>query len=151
MRIGLSVGLLAIAVAIFLAKKWVGNNALQRLANACAVVALLVAVLTLVIPASPSTDQNQPQDERFPYSVRIQREGTGQNIPNARVTIEVEGLAPLDEVTDSNGIARFFVGRAYSGKPGRVLVEAIGYQAHRQEIDLAENDLPNTILLKLSP
>ena len=85
---------------------------------------------------------------RFTYPVRVQEQGTGQNIPNAKVIIEVVGQAPLDEITDTDGFARIFIDASYVGKPGRLLVEANGYKPCRQEIDLREGILPDTIQLE---
>ncbi|MCP4372393.1 MAG: hypothetical protein GY797_30450 [Deltaproteobacteria bacterium] len=86
-------------------------------------------------------------NDSFSYLVRVQENGTGNYIANAKVTIEVAEQAPLDEVTDVNGVTRIFLSRSYAGQPGRLLVEANGYELYRQEIDLTEGSLPDTIPL----
>jgi len=107
-------------------------------------IAIFLAIQSgLLQPSSPGT---------FSYQVRVQEEGTSRSIAGAKVTIEVTGKAPLDEITDSNGLARIFIDASYVGEPGRLLVEAKGYESHRQEIDLREGDLPDTVQLKpISP
>lgn len=110
-----------------------------------ALIGLIAVIIPLVINNKASTSPS------FTYAVRVQKEGTSQNIPNAKVTIEVAGQAPLDEITDANGFARIAINASYAGKPGRLLVEANGYEAYRQEIDLTEGNLPDTIPLKELP
>jgi len=94
-----------------------------------ALIGLIGVIIPLVINNEASTSQP------FTYAVRVQKEGTNQNVSNAKVTIEVAGQAPLDEITDSNGFARIVINASYAGKPGRLLVEANGYESYRQEID----------------
>jgi len=71
------------------------------------------------------------QLENFFYLVRVQEENVNKSVENAKVTIEVSGEPPLDEISDSNGIARIFVSESYSQRPGRLLVEAPGYEPYR--------------------
>jgi hypothetical protein len=50
------IGLLLVAVALFLAKRWISDTNLQRLANAAAAVAAIAAAIVFVIPtASPKS------------------------------------------------------------------------------------------------
>lgn len=72
-----------------------------------ALVGLIGVIIPLVVNNKVSTFQP------FTYTVRVQKEGTNQNISNAKVTIEVAGQAPLDEITDSNGFARIFITDSY--------------------------------------
>lgn len=113
------------------------------------IVVALIGLIGVIIPLL--VNNKAPNSQSFTYSVRVQKEGTGQNIPNAKVTIEVAGQAPLDEITDTNGYARISIDAVYVSKPGRLLVEADGYQRYRQEIDLAEGNLPDTIPLRQLP
>ena len=84
----------------------------------------------------------------FSYQVRVQREGTGEIIKDAKVIIEVTGNAPLIGYTDSNGYARIFVGAKYSGQPGRLRVEAMGYEPYWEQLDITAGSLPAMILLQ---
>ncbi|MCB0172707.1 MAG: hypothetical protein KDJ97_19390 [Anaerolineae bacterium] len=113
------------------------------------IVVALIGLISVTIPLVINNEASTSQP--FTYAVRVQKEGTNQNIPNSRVTIEVPGQAPLDEITDSNGFARIVINAAYTGQPGRLLIEANGYEPYRQEIDLTEGNLPDTIPLKQSP
>ncbi len=90
------------------------------------------------------------REESFSYLIRVQEESTGQNIANANVIIEVTGQAPLDGITDANGVARIFIPDSHSEEPARLLVEAERYESYRQEIDLTEVALLDTILLRAS-
>ena len=85
----------------------------------------------------------------FDYSVRVQAGNTSLPIPNAKVTIEVIGQAPLDEITDSNGIARLFIDTSHAGQPARLIVRASGYQEYTQNIDLRQDALPDVVPLDL--
>jgi formylglycine-generating enzyme required for sulfatase activity len=57
------IGLIAIGVVLFLAKKWISDDTLQRLANAFATAALMAAALVFVVPAAPISDRILPQPE----------------------------------------------------------------------------------------
>jgi hypothetical protein len=116
---------------------------------AVAVIGLIGIIFTTVWNGSGNPTPAPAAD--FTYQVRVQDKATGANIPNALVTIEVGGKAPLDAITDSTGFARIFVSADHSGQPGRLLVEAEGYIKHRQEIDITEGALPKDVLLEPAP
>lgn len=98
--------------------------------------------------ASPTIDSLA---NSFSYPVRVQTV-TGTDIPNADVTIDVAQRAPLNDFTDSTGYARIFVESSYIGKPGKLIVNADGYERFVQNIDLVDGTLPDIIQLKpLSP
>lgn len=61
MRILLFIGLLVIGVVLFLAKKWISDDTLQRLADAFAIVALVAAALVFVVPA-PVPPESTPTE-----------------------------------------------------------------------------------------
>lgn len=107
------------------------------------IVALIFGVLQVIEP-------NQEGSSVFTYQVRVEAIGTNETIPNATVTIEVGGQAPLDNVTDSNGVARIFISATHAGKPARLIVEAEGYRRYRQEMDLVEEVLPDIVRLEPS-
>jgi uncharacterized protein YraI len=87
----------------------------------------------------------------FSYQVRVEAKDTGENVPNAEVTIEVSGKASLDGITDTNGIARIFIDPSHAGQPGFLFVEATGYERYRQHIDLIVGALPDVVLLGPEP
>ncbi|MCB0211523.1 MAG: hypothetical protein KDJ52_19450 [Anaerolineae bacterium] len=112
-------------------------------------LAILGSIAFCVISIATTTGLYVLSDDSFPYLVRVQKDGTSSYVSGAKVTIEVADQAPLDGVTDANGVTRIFLPRSYAGQPGRLLVEAIGYDPYRQEIDLTKGILPNTIPLRL--
>ena len=87
------------------------------------------------------------EKDSFAYSIRVQSKGTSEHIPNAKVTIEITGKAPLDEFTDDNGYARILIDSDRVGKPGRLIVEATGYERYTQNIDLYKDVLPDVVQL----
>jgi hypothetical protein len=124
-----------------------------------AVVTMLIFASSLAVgcwtvtptptPPPVPTPTPTPTPAPFSYQVRVEAKDTGENVPNAEVTIEVGGKAPLDAITDSKGIARIFIESSYAGQPGFLIVEAIGYQRHKQNIDLVEGRLPDVVLLEV--
>lgn len=95
-----------------------------------------------VLPASAST---------FRYQIRVQSQSSPEGISNAKVTIEVGGIAPLDDFTDSSGLAVFDIDTSRAGKSGRLMVEAPKYQSLNQDIDLVQDALPKIIRLEVLP
>lgn len=118
------------------------------------IIVAIIGLAGILISRQANTANETPTPQpstTFDYLVRVQTKDTGEPISNARVTIEVVGQAPIDELTDSNGIARIFVDANYAGQPGRLIVEAVGYKLYRQEIDIREASLPDTIQLEQLP
>lgn len=117
-----------------------------------AVIAGIFAVLQQQASSSPTlpptTVATSQGNTNFDYSVRVQSNDTGLPVPNAKVTIEVIGQAPLDEITDSNGIARFFIDTSRSGQPARLLIRATGLKLYNQNIDLRQGTLPDVVPLE---
>ena len=112
-------------------------------------VPIIVALIGLIGVIITTKGGILPQtDTSFDYQVRVQAKDTGRYIPNAKVTIEVSGQAPLDGITDSNGLARIFIGSSHAGKPGLLIVEAAGYKRHTQNIDLTVGTLPDVVQLE---
>jgi len=92
-----------------------------------------------------------PPQNTFDYQVHVET-NAGEPIANASVIIEIGGCkVPLDTVSDSTGLARIIIETSYVGKPGRLLVSAIGYKIHTQNIDLTEGSLPKVIQLIPAP
>lgn len=100
----------------------------------------VVVIQTVVVTASNT----------FSYPIRVQSKETGENIANARITIEVAGKAPLDEVTDTNGYARIFIDIGYTGQPSKLIVQSTGYKKYVQSIDLNRDILPDVIQLEVT-
>jgi len=140
-------GLIAAAVMGVLTD-WLLSKRLPQNPRLPHILAGILAIIALSIIAAWPSIQQIITGPRFDYFVRVQSEDTGENIAGAKVTIEVPGRPPLDEITDTNGVAGISIDSSYLGKRGRLLVEATGYEIYRQEIDLIEGVLPDTIRLK---
>ena len=78
----------------------------------------------------------------------VQDNITGQGVVGAVVSVEVAGEQPLDSNTDSRGFVQFVIPDSFWDRPGRIIVEAEGYQKYVQNIDLAVEPLPNIIELE---
>ncbi len=113
------------------------------------IIVALIGLIGFIITSKGTT--LPPTDTSFDYQVRVQAKDTNGYIPNAKVTIEVSGQAPLDGVADSNGLARIFISSSRAGKPGMLIVEATGYKRHTQNIDLTVGTLPDVIQLEPAP
>jgi len=101
----------------------------------------------LLFPSVAPTPTSGPG----PYYVRVQAEETGECVQGARVTIDVAGQAPLDDITDVNGLARIFVPSSHANQPGVLRVEATGYERYVQQIDLTPGVLPDVVQLESAP
>jgi len=65
--------------------------------------------------------------------------------------IVVGGIAPLDGITDANGIAMISVPATHAGQPADLTVEGIGYKKYVQHINLVADALPGTVQLERQP
>lgn len=119
-------------------------------------VPIIVALIgaAAVIIAAISSNRNavtSPPTDAFTYPVRVQARDTGEFIPNAEVTIEVRGKAPLDDITDSNGFVRIDIPSSHAGQRGKLIVEAERYERYTEEIDLTKDALPDVVILDPLP
>jgi hypothetical protein len=121
------------------------------------IIVALIGGLAVVIAALIGKSAGAPTptpaltQSPFTYQVRVQAEDTGEYLSNARVTIEVVEQAPIGGMTDTNGLARIIIAPSHAGQPGFLIVEATGYQRHRQHIDLLEGTLPDSVALEPEP
>ena len=105
------------------------------------------AAAPAVTPLVTPTVTAQPTAASFTYGVTVKDDATNQPIANAKVRIEVEGKAPLDEYADSNGFARIFIHAVLAERPGRLTVEADGYAIGVRNIDIWPDRLPAEVRL----
>lgn len=82
----------------------------------------------------------------FTYGVTV-LDSENQPVADAHVLIEIEGQAPLDEYADANGYARIVVPATHAERPGRLTVNARGYEVAISNIDLYQDRLPDTVRL----
>ena len=64
-----------------------------------------------------------------------------------RPVVEIEGKAPLSEYTRDNGYARIMVPSTHAERPGRLVVNAKGYEVEIINIDLYQDHLPKEVRL----
>jgi hypothetical protein len=86
--------------------------------------------------------------ESFDYFVKVKIMNAEVYLRNVKVIVELEGRAPLDVLTDSNGIARIRIPSSYVGKPALLIAEEAGYGRYEQNIDLIEGALPHVLELE---
>lgn len=108
-----------------------------------ALIGLVGALLAAAIPILPEACSGPSTRD---YQVRVRAKDTGEPLPNAEVALEIAGIAPLREVTDANGLARFRFPASHAGDPGRLIIDAAGYERYEQNVDLL-GDLPQVIQL----
>lgn len=105
----------------------------------------LVGLAGVIIPTILTRCNGNGDSE---YLVRVEAKGTGNYVERARVTIEIGGKAPLDDVTDTHGLAIIRIPPSYAKQPGRLIVEASGYKKYEQNISLVLDALPDVIQLE---
>jgi hypothetical protein len=113
---------------------------------------LLVAIAAcvgayLVVPEVRQIMGLDDTNTSFTYQVQVLAANDGEPIPGAQVLIQIGEIAPLDEFTDSNGIARIIIDDTYIGQPGRLIVRANSYQTWEQNLTLDQQQLPDTVQL----
>ena len=130
-----------------------------KVAAIAALATVAVAVITGIFallqrpnptPTTPQPTATSPSQTNayFDYSVKVLAKEIELPIPNAKVTIEIISQAPLGELTDSDGIARFFIDTGQVGQPARLIVQATGFRLHKQNIDLRQGVLPVVVQIE---
>ena len=118
------------------------------------VVPIVVVIISAIVGpivvrrcTSPST-----VTQSFTYQVQVQDQNTGEAIKGASVTITIGGdIAPVDDVSDTKGIAMIDIDSSRAGKRGRLIVTAPGYNRYEKSITLVEDASLNVILLTPVP
>jgi hypothetical protein len=100
----------------------------------CLVVVLLVMLLITSC------------EKKFIYAVHTMNPDQ-KNIVGAKVTIQIQGRAPLVEFTDNNGFVSFKLDDTYVDQFGTVTVESTGFDSHTESINLTRDALPKEIHL----
>ena len=89
-----------------------------------------------------------PSPPAIHFIVQVRSQVTGEPIVGGRILIRVAEQTPINAFTDSEGVARILVDSNYEGQLGYLIVEAPGYERYIRNINLADESLPNIILLK---
>jgi hypothetical protein len=111
------------------------------------IIGALVAVTTLIAIILPILAG--PGGSTFNYAIQVQAQGTGEDIPNAEIRMDIgDGRAPLRGITDVDGFARISVDARFEKQRAILTVEAPGYKKHRQEIDLTNSGVPHFVQLE---
>ena len=129
-------------------KKWWQHPQLWWVPIIVALIALAGVIFTTIVDKG---DKTPTPTQNFTYQIRVQAKDTGEYLLDAKVIIEVVGKAPLDSITDANGLARILVSSSHVNQPGMLIVEAKGYKRYMQNIDLIKDSLPHTVQLELEP
>lgn len=87
---------------------------------------------------------------RFLYQVRVQ-DNANQPIENAYVTIDLPGTSPVNEYTDSTGLAALHINNQYAGRNVVLHVTKDGYEDWDQNITIAADERPYEIKLPPVP
>jgi hypothetical protein len=127
-----------------------GNSRMRQSPQKLSLARIMACIIIIVLigGCSPSTATPIGKVDQFTYQVRVQAADTRASISGAKVIIDVTGKAPVDDITDTNGLARVFVPSSLAGQPAVLIVEATGYAPYRQNIDLLEGTLPDLVLLE---
>lgn len=112
---------------------------------------IIVAIIGLAGTLFLFVNNNLSRSSNFEYIIRIQAKNTGNDITNAKVTIDLPGKVPQESLTDSNGVARIFISSDLAGLAGRLTVQAPGYKRYIQNIELIKGKLPDIIQIELAP
>jgi hypothetical protein len=109
---------------------------------------ILTACLAMLISCGQPSAPTPLASSSFSYQIRVQDKRTGEIIERAKVTINVSNQAPLDTLTDSNGVARVFIDNTHAGQPGELRIEAANFKTYIQNIDIVAGALPDNVQLE---
>lgn len=113
-------------------------------------LALLTLVMRIMILPPPSPIECLSCS--LERSVRLQVEGTKGSIPDARVTIEVDGETILNTKTNADGLATFCIPVTYEGLAGQLQIEQPpGSLIYEEPILLTENDILTDVYIFATP
>ena len=104
------------------------------------------SIATTPVSVATNTPAPTATPSGFTYGVTVLDAGN-EPVADAHVLIEIEGQAPLDEYADENGYARIVVPASHAERPGRLTVNARGYEVAISNIDLYQERLPDTVRL----
>jgi hypothetical protein len=137
---------LAVLLTLAVWQTWIKSSSVN---NAHIAIELLLKVVSWVntIQSAFRLRGFSLQGKRFSYQVRVQARATGKRLEGAKVRLEMIEQAPLEEATDSEGLARFFIETKNNGAPARLIVHADGFASYTANIDLTDGTLPRAVLL----
>ncbi|WP_124033433.1 hypothetical protein [Herpetosiphon llansteffanensis] len=86
-------------------------------------------------------------NDTFNYQVEVLDKTTNKPISQAKVTITLSNLAPLETFSDNNGFARLSISDQYNDQAGRLSIEKTGYDSATFNVDIQADRLPKQIKL----
>lgn len=101
-------------------------------------------------PANQPTVATAVSTDRFTYQIRIQETSTDQPIEDANVTINLPGTPPVNDFTDSTGLAVFLIDDQFVNALVVVQVTRNGYKDWEQYITLKTGEHPQEMKLQLA-
>lgn len=131
------------------------NNRLIVLLAAAVGVSLLIILgawgaSSLFSSETTATDTAVPTD-RFTYQIRVREKSNNQPIENAKVTINLPGTPPVDDYTDSTGLAVFRIDNEFADNLAVLHIEKDGYTDWDQNITIKADEQPQEIKLEKVP
>lgn len=86
-------------------------------------------------------------NDTFNYQVEVLDNTTNKPMSQAKVTITLPNLAPLEAFSDNNGFARISISDEYNQQAGRLSIEKAGYDSAMFNVDIQADRLPKQIKL----
>ncbi|GAA5527033.1 hypothetical protein [Herpetosiphon gulosus] len=86
-------------------------------------------------------------NDTFNYQVEVIDNTTNKPISQAKVSITLPNLAPLEAFSDNNGFARISISDEYNQQAGRLSIEKAGYDSAMFNVDIQADRLPKQIKL----
>ncbi|MCA0350883.1 MAG: hypothetical protein LCH85_02700 [Chloroflexi bacterium] len=86
-------------------------------------------------------------NDTFNYQVEVLDNTTNKPMSQAKVSITLPNLAPLEAFSDNNGFARISISDEYNQQAGRLSIEKAGYDSAMFNVDIQADRLPKQIKL----
>ncbi len=99
--------------------------------------------------SNPTAVNTAVSSSRFTYQIRVLENVTNQPVETANVTIDLPGAPPVNDFTDSTGLAVFLIDSQFADKIVLVHVTKNGYQDWDQTITLKTGERPQVMKLQL--
>ena len=97
-----------------------------------------------------TTDTAVPTN-RFTYQVRVQENSNNQPVENANITIYLPGIPPINDYTDSTGLAVFRIDNQFANELVTLHITKDGFEDWDQNITIKADEQPLEIKLEKVP
>ncbi len=109
------------------------------------------SISSFFTPNEPTATDTAVPADRFTYQIRVQEDVTDQPIEDAKITISLPGTTPVNEYTDSTGLAVFRIDNQFAGKLVVLHITKDGYKDWNQNITIEAGEQPKEIKLPPVP